>query len=226
MFPPESSAQTEPVPPTLPVRSAATPTAPAPSTTSFERSSRSAIASLISSSVDHDELVEQLLEDPHRHLARVLDRDAVGDRVRAALGVHADEANLRPQRAHRDRDPRREPAAADRDQERLELGQLLRELEADRALAGDHALVLERVDERGARSPRPGAAPRRARRRTSRRAARPRRRSAASARPSPSARPAASRSSPARRARARRTRPPGRGCPRSPRSRPPRARPA
>ena len=39
---------------------------------------------------DLDQLVEQVVEDRHRHLARVLDRDAVGDRVRAALGMHAD----------------------------------------------------------------------------------------------------------------------------------------
>ena len=132
-------------------RSAATPTAPAPSTTSFERSSSSVIASLISSSVDRDQVVEQLVEDAHRHLARLLDRDAVGDRVAvAARPATPTSRTLRPQRAQRDRDPGGEAAAADRDQDRLELGQLLGELEADRALAGDHALVLERVDEGGA----------------------------------------------------------------------------
>ena len=51
MFPPERSAHTEPLPLTLPLSSAATPTAPAPSTSSFDRSSSNAIASLISSSV-------------------------------------------------------------------------------------------------------------------------------------------------------------------------------
>ena len=81
MLPPESSATAGPSPPTLPASSAATPTAPAPSTTSFVRSSRSTIASLISSSVTVDEVVEQLVEDRHRQLAGLLDRDPVGDRV-------------------------------------------------------------------------------------------------------------------------------------------------
>ena len=49
---------------------------------------------------------------------------------------------------HRERDPRCETAAADRDQHRLGLGCLLRELEADRALPGDDPLVLEGVHER------------------------------------------------------------------------------
>ena len=49
-----------------------------------------------------------------------------------------------------DRDPGREPAAADRDHERPEVRQLLDELEPDRALPRDHALVLEGVDERRA----------------------------------------------------------------------------
>src|SRR5436190_982379 len=51
MFPPESSATAWPSPPALPESSAATPTAPAPSTTSLARSSRSTIAWQISSSV-------------------------------------------------------------------------------------------------------------------------------------------------------------------------------
>ena len=50
----------------------------------------------------------------------------------------------------RQRDARGEPAAADRDQHRLRVRHLLGELEPDRPLAGDHALVLERVDERRA----------------------------------------------------------------------------
>src|SRR5438105_956079 len=50
MFPPERRIATGPSPGTLPARSAATPTAPAPSTTSFARSSRRTIAVEISSS--------------------------------------------------------------------------------------------------------------------------------------------------------------------------------
>src|ERR671936_257978 len=50
MFPPERTIPTGPSPGTFPARSAATPTAPAPSTTSFARSSRRTIAVEISSS--------------------------------------------------------------------------------------------------------------------------------------------------------------------------------
>src|SRR5438874_2452781 len=42
------------------------------------------------------------------------------------------------------------PAAADRQHDQLGVGRLLGELEPDRALTGDHDLVLERVHERGA----------------------------------------------------------------------------
>ena len=45
------------------------------------------------------------------------------------------------------RDSRREAAAADRDHDRPRLRHLLGELEPDRRLAGDHALVLVRMDE-------------------------------------------------------------------------------
>ena len=48
MFPPERTTATGPLPPTFPSSSAAIPTAPAPSTTSFVRSSSSTIASAIS----------------------------------------------------------------------------------------------------------------------------------------------------------------------------------
>ena len=57
-------------------------------------------------------------------VARLLDRDPLGDRVAVlgaagerahVLGLDADEANVRAERAQRDRDPRREAAAADRD---------------------------------------------------------------------------------------------------------------
>ncbi len=50
MFPPARRAQTGPPPPTRPARTAATGAAPAPSTTSFDRSRRRTIACEISSS--------------------------------------------------------------------------------------------------------------------------------------------------------------------------------
>ncbi len=43
--------------------------------------------------------------------------------------------------------PRRQPSAADRDDNRLGIRHLLRELEPDRSLARDHLRILERVDE-------------------------------------------------------------------------------
>ena len=87
----------------------------------------------------------------HGQLARVLDGDPVGDRVQVAADLDADEADARPERAQGDRDSRGEPAAADRDQHRLDVGHLLGELEPDRPLSRDHVLVLEGVDEGGAR---------------------------------------------------------------------------
>ena len=64
--------------------------------------------------------------------------------------LDTDEPNAGPERAQRDRDACGEPAAADRQEERLCVRQLLGELEPDRSLAGDHGRILERVHERGA----------------------------------------------------------------------------
>jgi hypothetical protein len=69
---------------------------------------------------------------------------------RASIGLNADQPDLRPARPQRQRDTRREPAAADRDHNRLDLRKLFCELEADRALTGDHVWILEGVDERRA----------------------------------------------------------------------------
>ena len=151
MLPPERSAQTPPLPPTLPARSAATDAAPAPSTTSFDalEQQRDRLGDLLV--LDVDDVVEQVVEDRHRQLARVLDGDPVGDRAAAGLArLHADEPHAGPQRTQRDRDSRRQPAAADRQDEGLDVRQLLGELEPDRALARDHGGVLERVHERRA----------------------------------------------------------------------------
>ena len=80
----------------------------------------------------------------------MLDGDSVGDRV-AGLADDADGAHVGTALLQRQDDACREPAAADRDQHRVRVGRLLGELEADRALSGDDALVLEGVDERRAR---------------------------------------------------------------------------
>ena len=76
-------------------------------------------------------------------------RRASGER-RARRGLDADDADLGPQCVERDRDPCREPAAADGDHHgRRPVGELLGELEPERPLAGDDARVLEGVHERG-----------------------------------------------------------------------------
>ena len=152
MFPPESSGEHRARRrSTRPASSAATPTAPAPSTTSFVRSRSSTIASEISSSLTSTIVLERALEDRPCQLARVLDRDPVGDRL-LARRADADQPRARPHRLQRERDARGEPTAADGNEHGARLGDLLGELEADRALAGDHELVLERVDERRAAS--------------------------------------------------------------------------
>ena len=94
-------------------RSAATPTAPAPSTTSFVRSRSSMIASAIASSSTVTELVEQALEQRRRDLARVLDRDPVGER---AVRLDPDHLDVVFALLDRRGDSRCQAAAADRDQ--------------------------------------------------------------------------------------------------------------
>ena len=109
---------------------------------------------------DRDDVVEPRAEDRRGQLARALDRDPLRDRVtvlrpacqrRTCRCLDADEPELRPQRAERYRDPRREPAASDGDHDGAGLRHLLRELEPDRPLAGDHLLVFEAVQESRAR---------------------------------------------------------------------------
>ena len=101
----------------------------------------------------------QLREDRGGERPGLLDRDALGDRVAVlgaageradVLGLDADDPHARLERRQRDRDPGREPAAADRNDERPEVRQLLDELQPDRPLPRDHALVLESVNERRA----------------------------------------------------------------------------
>ena len=109
------------------------------------------LADLLVGHVDH--VVEQRVEDAHRQLAGLLHEDAVRDREARLAGLHADDAHVRLHRAQRGGDPGREPAAADRDEDGLGRLELLRQLEADRALAGDHDRILERMEERRAGLP-------------------------------------------------------------------------
>jgi len=99
----------------------------------------------------HD-VVEQLVEDRHRQLARVLDGDAVGDRAAAVLArLDADDPHTRPHGAQRNSDARGEATAADRQHEGLDIRQFGRELEPDRALSRDYGRILEGVHERRSR---------------------------------------------------------------------------
>ena len=96
MFPPESSAHDVAARRPRPASSAATDAAPAPSTTSFDalEQERDRLRDLVV--LDVDDVVEQVVEDRHRQLARVLDGDAVGDRAAARLArLHADDPHAR-----------------------------------------------------------------------------------------------------------------------------------
>ena len=142
MFPPESSGTVVPVPATLPLRSAATPTAPAPSTTSFVRSSRSTIASLICSSVTETMSSStrsriDIVSSPGFFTAMpsAIVKPGPSGSVPAACTPTIRTPGLH--RAQRERDAGGEPAAADRDEHRVDVVHLLGELEADRPLAGD-----------------------------------------------------------------------------------------
>ena len=103
-----------------------------------------------------------LLEDARRKLARLLDRDAFGQRVaaerhvavldrafhrRIELGLDADQLDVGLDRARRDRHARHQPAAADRHHDRVEVGRLLEHLKRDGARPGDNLRIVERVDE-------------------------------------------------------------------------------
>ena len=145
MLPPASTAQTGPSPGTRPRSSAATGAAPAPSTTSFERSSSSTIACEIASSsttTTSSRRSRRIAEVSSAGYLTAMPSAIVGPvgalpgERRARRGLNADERELGPQRPQPDRDPRREPAAADRDHHRPRPGrQLLGELEPQRPLA-------------------------------------------------------------------------------------------
>src|SRR6185503_4159294 len=69
---------------------------------------------------------------------RILHRGGAG-------GLAADHAHRRRQRLERHGDAADEPAAADGDDDRVELAELLAELERDGALPGDDLGILERM---------------------------------------------------------------------------------
>ena len=116
----------------LPDRSAATPTAPAPSTTSFDalEQEHHRLGDLVL--VDEHDLVDERLDELQRQRGGTLDRDPVGDRPRRIDGnrcarrergrqrgacgdLDAEDLDLRALGLERDRDPADQSAAADRD---------------------------------------------------------------------------------------------------------------
>ena len=93
--------------------------------------------------------------DRPRHVARPASstiRPSRSDspRVGGQLRLDADHPRARAQRPDRDRDAARQPAAADRDEDRRDVRQVLGDLQPDRALAGDDPVVVERRDDRQA----------------------------------------------------------------------------
>ena len=73
-------------------------------------------------------------------------------RVRGELRLDPDDPGVGHERLDGDRDAARQPAAADRDEDRGDVRQVLDDLEADRALPGDDPVVVVRRDDREPRS--------------------------------------------------------------------------
>ena len=142
--------------------------------------------------LDVHEVVEQVVEDRHRQLARVLDGDAVGDRAAPGLpGLHPDDAArraaARAARSRSRRRARRRRSAAGTSRRRA-----ARRRARDRSSPARRSPSRPRTRARTSRlSPRRARALRPAPRRNPRRRAPSSRRSCASRRPWPSARPAA-----------------------------------
>ena len=143
------------------------PSAPDGSTTSRLRSAASRTAAAISASVTVTIESSSGAQMGERPDAERLGPRPVGDRPRDELGrprhdlaalqriagvggqlrLDADHACLRPERLDRDGDAARQPAAADRHEDRREVRQVLDHLEPDRALPGDDPVVVERRDD-------------------------------------------------------------------------------
>ena len=163
MLPPETM-QTISRLATRPDEAAASASAPAPSAITRARSASRRIAAAASSSDDRERAVEQRRASSHifgstpgagsvDERGRVLDRLARlarrerGSHRRAGLRLDRVDLRLGPQRRERAGDPGEETAAAPRDEHRVGIGKLLEDLEADRAVAGHHPLVLDGVHE-------------------------------------------------------------------------------
>ena len=144
-LPPESTAQVSPsaAGATLPCSRAATPTAPAPSTTSFERSSSSTIASATSSSVTLT--ISSTWRSSSGPVTAPGFLTAMPSQMvlTGLLRADADHPRLRTG----DRDPRDQPAAAERHHDQPHVRRLARDLHAHAALSGHHGGIVERRDQ-------------------------------------------------------------------------------
>jgi len=146
--------------PASPRSAAASASAPAPSATTWARAASSRIAVERHGGGTVDERPRPL---PHCREKRAaagavdegravvdLDRSARAERRRERSGrlrLGRDDASLRAKRLDRARDPGREAAAAPGHDHRVEAGEVLAELETDRAVAGHDGLVVHRVHE-------------------------------------------------------------------------------
>ena len=79
--------------------------------------------------------------------------------VGGQVGLDAEHLHLGPAGLDRGRHAGAEPAAADRDQHHLDVGQVLEDLEADGALAGDDVAMVVGRDQRQAPRRRPSLRP-------------------------------------------------------------------
>lgn len=171
MLPPLSSTTVRPVSRTAPDMIAATPTAPAASTTSLARSSRTSSARAVSSSetVTMSSTRSRMIgkfRSPGRATAMpseivgfvvMVTGLAGGDRRRvgrSVLSLHADDPDLPSEplghALHGECDAGDDAAATDRHHDGVDVRHLVDDLEAERALPGDHCRVVERRDEHGA----------------------------------------------------------------------------
>ena len=183
-----------------PARTAASAAAPAGSTTCFSRSSANRIPARIVASSSRTMSVD--MAPGHRERprpgerraqavghARRLDRDhlaalrAPGLTAFEPLGLDAVDARRRPAGLDGRGDARDEPAAADADDDDVDIGQVVDQLEPGATVAGDDRRVVERMDERQALGVADPAPSRRRSRRHARRGARPGRRSRGTPRP-------------------------------------------
>ena len=96
--------------------------------------------------VDEHDFIGEVGQDARGQLARLLDRDALGERVAAERHVAAldralhrrielrldpDQLDVGLHRARGDRDSRHQPAAADRNHDRVEIGRILEHLQPE-----------------------------------------------------------------------------------------------